>query len=81
MENDIKTITNDPYLNTARLTIKNKRYRDLYIKKRIDRNFLKKKIDIDEYIFMSKGVSTVTIWSNIYISAISSWKLYLYSYL
>jgi len=81
LENDIKTITNDPYLNTARLTIKNKRYRDLYIKKRIDRNFLKKKIDIDEYIFMSKGVSTVTIWSNIYISAISSWKLYLYSYL
>ncbi len=59
MENDIKTITNDPYLNTARLTIKNKRYRDLYIKKRIDRNFLKKKIDIDEYIFMSKGVSTL----------------------
>ncbi len=43
MENNSTILTNDPYLNTARLTIRDKRYKNLYTKRMEKRSFLKQK--------------------------------------
>jgi hypothetical protein len=59
MENNSTILTNDPYLNTARLTIRDKRYKNLYTKRMEKRSFLKQKIDINNYIFLSKEISTI----------------------
>jgi len=59
MEKNSTNLTNDPYLNTARLTIKNEQYKNLYIKKRRDRSFLKQEVDIGNYLFGSKETSLI----------------------
>jgi len=54
MENNSTILTNDPYLNTARLTIRDKRYKNLYTKRMEKRSFLKQKIDINNIFFSLK---------------------------
>jgi hypothetical protein len=59
MEKNSTSLTNDPYLNTARLTIKNKQYRNLYIKKKKKESFLKQEVDISSYLFGSNELSLI----------------------
>jgi len=59
MKENLTTLqtSNDPYLNTARLTIKNRIYKDSYTKKKKEESFLQQKIDISSYLSMSKELS------------------------
>ena len=56
----METLTHDPYLNTAKRNLKDKKYKELQEKKRNKRDeFLKKKFEITDYINLPEGVANI----------------------
>jgi len=56
----MKTLTHDPYLNTVKRNLKDKKYKELQEKKRNKRDeFLKKKFEITDYINLPEGVANI----------------------
>jgi len=56
----MKTLTHDPYLNTVKRNLKDKKYKELQEKKRNKTdNFLKKKFEITDYINLPEGVANI----------------------
>jgi len=55
----MSTLTHDPYLNTAKRSLEDKKYKERYEKKRKNRinKFLTKKVSITDYINLSEGVA------------------------
>jgi len=59
----MKTLTNDPYLDTVRRTFEDKKYKELYKKKeqkKINR-FMQREINITDYINLSKEIANLLI--------------------
>ncbi len=57
----MNSLTHDPYLNTVKRSLEDKRYKEKYEKHKIDK-FLKKKINITDYINLSEGMATVILF-------------------
>jgi hypothetical protein len=56
----METLIHDPYLNTVKRSLEDKKYKELQVKKRsqVD-NFLKKKFEITDYIQLPEGVANM----------------------
>jgi len=56
----MQTLTHDPYLNTVKRNLKDKKYKELQEKKRNKTDdFLKKKFEITDYINLPEGVANI----------------------
>ena len=56
----METLIHDPYLNTVKRSLEDKKYKELQVKKRtkVD-NFLKKKFEITDYIQLPEGLANM----------------------
>jgi len=56
----MEPLIHDPYLNTVKRSLKDKRYKELHEKKIKNTNdFLKKKIEITDYINLPEGLANI----------------------
>ena len=58
----MNSLTHDPYLNTVKRSLEDKRYKQKYENKHKIDKFLKKKINITDYINLSEGMATVILF-------------------
>ena len=56
----MEKLIHDPYLNTVKRSLKDKKYRELQVKKKRQAdNFLKKKFEITDYITLPEGIANI----------------------
>ncbi len=58
----MNSLIHDPYLNTVKRSLEDKRYKERYENKHKMNKFLKKKISITDYINLSEGIATVVFF-------------------
>ncbi len=58
----MNSLTHDPYLNTVKRSLEDKRYKQKYENKHKIDKFLKKNISITDYINLSEGMATVILF-------------------
>jgi hypothetical protein len=60
----MKTLIQDPYLHTVKRTLQDRRYKELYQKKKSNQidSFMKKEVDITEYINLSKEMANTLLF-------------------
>ncbi len=57
-------VIHDPYLNTAKRSLEDKRYKERYEREKVKRinNFLNQKIEITDYIHLSEGMAKFVVF-------------------
>jgi len=56
----MEPLTHDPYLNTVKRSLRDKRYKELHEKKiKNTNNFLKKRFEITDYINLPEGLASI----------------------